>query len=72
MLRKSYTFNAGIRDPEGRNVERAAKVRAYASGTNREAIAVDVDVLNETDCLKAVEAILAWDGKIDAAFQRGR
>jgi hypothetical protein len=31
-----------------------------------------MDVLNETDCLKAVEAILALDGKIDAAFQRGR
>jgi NAD(P)-dependent dehydrogenase (short-subunit alcohol dehydrogenase family) len=68
MLDKGYTVYAGIRDPEGRNAERAAKVHAYAKGTDGEAIVVDLDVLSEDDCRKVVDRIVEKDGHIDTVF----
>lgn len=68
MLGKGYTVYAGIRDPEGRNAERSAKVRDYAEGTDSKAVIVYLDVLDEDDCRKAVDTIVERDGKIDAVF----
>lgn len=68
MLDKGYTVYAGIRDPEGRNAERSAKIRVHAEGANGEAVILDLDVLDEAACRTAVETIVARDGRIDAVF----
>lgn len=68
MLDQGYTVYAGIREPEGRNAERAASVRDYAAGTPGEVVIVDLDVLKEESCKAAAEAMLARDGRIDAVF----
>lgn len=68
MLGKGYTVYAGIRDPDGRNAERSAKIRSYAAGAPGEVVVVDLDVLKEDSCKAAADTILARDGKIDAVF----
>ena len=68
MLRKGYTVYAGIRDPEGRNAERSARVRAFGDCQPGKAVIVDLDVLDEHACSKAVATMMARDGKIDAVF----
>lgn len=68
MLDKGYTVYAGIRDPEGRNAERSAKVVAYAGRAVGDAVIVDLDVLDEDACRRAAETMVGRDGKIDAVF----
>jgi len=68
MLGFGYTVYAGIRDPEGRNAERAASVLRYAEGTRGKAVIVDLDVLDEDACRKTVDTMMDRDGKIDAVF----
>jgi NAD(P)-dependent dehydrogenase (short-subunit alcohol dehydrogenase family) len=68
MLEKGYTVYAGIRDPKGRNAERSTKVTACADATPGTAVIVDLDVLEEEDCRKAVDMMMERDGKVDAVF----
>ena len=68
MLDEGYTVYAGIRDPEGRNAERSATVRSYAEQAVGQAVIVDLDVLNEEDCRKAVATMMERDGRVDAVF----
>ncbi|MBC7769379.1 MAG: SDR family NAD(P)-dependent oxidoreductase [Phycisphaerales bacterium] len=68
MLDEGSIVYAGIRDPDGRNAERAAKICSYAEGTRGQAVIVDLDVLDEDACRKAVDIMVERDGKIDAVF----
>jgi NAD(P)-dependent dehydrogenase (short-subunit alcohol dehydrogenase family) len=68
MLRRGWTVYAGIRDPEDRNAERAAKVRDNAASSDGEVVVLDLDVLKEESCARAMSTILARDGKLDAVF----
>ncbi|WP_174287405.1 SDR family NAD(P)-dependent oxidoreductase, partial [Sphingomonas bacterium] len=68
LLGKGLTVYAGIRDPHGRNAERAASLQTFAEGSNGTLAIVDLDVLKEADCRAAADAMMARDGRIDAVF----
>ena len=68
LLGKGLTVYAGIRDPHGRNAERATSLQTFAEGSNGDLVVVDLDVLKEADCRAAAEAMMGRDGRIDAVF----
>ncbi|WP_375380250.1 SDR family NAD(P)-dependent oxidoreductase [uncultured Sphingomonas sp.] len=68
LLGKGLTIYAGIRDPQGRNAEKAANLQRLAKGSDGELVVVDLDVLDEADCRAAADTIMARDGRIDAVF----
>ena len=69
LLSKGQTVFAGIRDPNGRNAERAATLRTFAESSAGTLVVVDLDILKEADCAAAVDTILKRDGRIDAVFR---
>ena len=68
LLGRGFTVYAGMRDPRGRNAERAASLETFVEGSRGDLVIVDLDVLREADCRAAAEAMIARDGRIDAVF----
>lgn len=60
-----HTVYATMRDPEGRNLERANDLRAYAAQEGLSLHVLHLDVLDEQSAQDAVAAIVATEGSLD-------
>lgn len=65
---KGHKVYAGIREPKGRNVHKAKALQDYAESIGRKVEIVDLDILLETSCQKAVELMLENEGAIDVVI----
>ena len=60
-----HTVYASMRDPEGRNKDKAEDLLAFAAGSDGDLRVVELDVLSEPSAHAAVERIQAESGRLD-------
>lgn len=68
LIRQGYSVYAGIRDPETRNKERTEGLRAYAAEHGKQVTVVDMDIHVEESCQRAVDKVIADQGRIDVVI----
>jgi NAD(P)-dependent dehydrogenase (short-subunit alcohol dehydrogenase family) len=64
-----HTVYATMRDVAGRNAGRAAEARAWARTHGADLRPLELDVLSQTSCDAAVEAVVAEQGRLDVVVQ---
>lgn len=65
LARNGHVVYASMRETEGKNAQRVAKLQQLANRENIALRTVELDVLSETGCRAAVDAILGKEGRLD-------
>lgn len=68
LAQKGHRVYAGIREPKGRNLPKAKALQEYVESIGRSVEIVDLDILLDTSCQKAVELMLKNEGTIDVVI----
>jgi len=66
LARDGHTVYASMRDTAGKNAQRVAELRKLAQRDNLALHTLELDVLSETGCRAAADAILDREGRVDA------
>lgn len=67
LARNGHIVYASMRETEGKNAQRVAELRQLAKRENIALGTLELDVLSETACRAAVDAILGKEGRLDVA-----
>jgi NAD(P)-dependent dehydrogenase (short-subunit alcohol dehydrogenase family) len=65
LARNGHIVYASMRETEGKNAQRVAQLRQLAKRENIALGTLELDVLSETGCRAAVDAILCKEGRLD-------
>ena len=65
LARNGHIVYASMRETEGKNAQRVAQLRQLAKRENIALGTLELDVLSETGCRAAVDAILGKEGRLD-------
>lgn len=65
LARAGHTVYAGVRDPQGRNAEKAEELRQFGQEHSADLHPVDLDVLDDESAQEAVDAIVRDQGRLD-------
>lgn len=65
LARNGHIVYASMRETEGKNAQRVARLRQLAKRENIALGTLELDVLSETGCRAAVDAVLGKEGRLD-------
>ncbi|MGE8426058.1 MAG: SDR family NAD(P)-dependent oxidoreductase, partial [Sphingobacterium siyangense] len=63
-----HTVYAGIRDPQGRNINKSKALKEYVEKHGKKVEIVDLDIHSEESCEKALMTIIEQEQKIDVVI----
>jgi len=69
LARDGHTVWASVRDPEGRNADHAAELRAFADDENLDLHVVGLDVTSQESANEAVRTVVETSGGLDVVVQ---
>ena len=68
LVSAGHRVYAGVRDPQGRNVAKADLLYTYARQQGKQVTVVDLDVLSEESCQKAVAQVVTDANRLDVVI----